>query len=536
MSKIFEEAEDFKLLRQFSFLADKMVTSSIGTSMTPTTCTIFLLNSLTGLCLLTLPYGFAQAGLLFGTLFLFVCMLLSYITATFMCEALTIANALMYEKAEREVIETMPCVRERLHEEYNANTPIAASSPLLARRGTMDAFASEVRSRHPESEFKIRERVELGQMGEMALHSARNTYLATMVYVVFTLYTIGSSIALTVTVNESLAHTVETVLAMALPGHTWSGDAIYRICVLVSFSVALPLCFSNLQKTRSTVVVVMVLRFTAIVLMLVIATSISVERFRTEGVWEVVQRVPMWEPSNMMGVFGNSIFLYGLHHYLPAMISPLEEQAKAPRVMFAAFFSCFLVIVLVCATALIAWGPETHGKCSEMPGGHFCKIQPFYNLNFSPLSSGGGAIAVFITAYPCLAITSIPVVAITTRNNLTRWMNLSVPADKPYCLKNVLLTLAVLMPANVVALITRDIQAVIAVVGGYAGLTVTVLCPVVLLYRFRQLLRLDDGAVCDAPRPLKSPFANRLGYGSVVIFYAVAILLETKKLFFSAPR
>lgn len=46
-----------------------------------------MMNSLTGLSLLTLPYGFAEAGLLLGALIILGSMIISFMTATFMCEA-----------------------------------------------------------------------------------------------------------------------------------------------------------------------------------------------------------------------------------------------------------------------------------------------------------------------------------------------------------------------------------------------------------------------------------------------------------------
>lgn len=63
------------------------------------------------------------------------------------------------------------------------------------------------------------------------------------------------------------------------------------------------------------------------------------------------------------------------------------------------------------------------------------KIQPLYNLNFSSLSLGGGSVALFLLAYPAMAIASIPIAAITTRNTMGQWLSIK-PADpdKPYTL------------------------------------------------------------------------------------------------------
>ena len=47
---------------------------------------IFMMNSLTGLSLLTLPYGFGEAGFLLGALIILGCRIISFMTATFMCD------------------------------------------------------------------------------------------------------------------------------------------------------------------------------------------------------------------------------------------------------------------------------------------------------------------------------------------------------------------------------------------------------------------------------------------------------------------
>merc|ERR550534_280625 len=175
-------------------------------------------------------------------------------------------------------------------------------------------------------------------------------------------------------------------------------------------------------------VAIMVCRFVAIFVMLAIGVMKSVERIQTEGSEAVMAHVPLWAPGNFMAVFGNAIWLFGLHMYLPSMISPLEPQSKAPCVILTAFVSVFVLLVLVCGSALVAWGGETDAKCSAHPGGHFCKIQPLYNLNFVPLDWLGGAVAIFITAYPAMAIASIPIAAITTRNTMARWLGIAQPA------------------------------------------------------------------------------------------------------------
>lgn len=528
----FQESIDKPLLREFSIKADEHVQSSIGASVSPTMGVIFVLNSVTGLSLLTLPFGFQQAGLVLGSLILVGCVGLSFVTMTFMTEALTIANAMTYEQAERETLQKHvqdgSNVLSRLHQE---KADLLKAKPQLQSRNTLELFFEEVMRENPAREFKIRERVEVGAMGERVVHNRRGKVLSYGIYVVVLAFTIGTAIALTVTVNSSLSHTIcHGVEILGLP--PLDPNKVYPFCVVGQFLLTLPLCFTDLQKTKQFTTYIMYLRFTAIGLM-VLASSVHVYgRISAEGSTEVLRGIPLWNMNGFVPVFSNAVFLAGLHHYLPSMISPLQPQRQANCVLGTALSLCVVLIFLVCATALVAWGHEPDATCSLVPGGDFCQIQPLYNLNFSPLSWGGGTVGLFLLGYPALAIAAIPIAAITTRNNLAKVLNIPQPSgSNPYTLSNVLLTLGVLAPPSAVALLTQDVQTVIKYVGGYGGLTLSLLCPVVLLIKFRRELHLDKMDAIE--RPLKSPFAHPVSYALVLLCYVGALVVVTQKLFFS---
>lgn len=549
-SRIFPQTKNEDFRRQFSLAADERVINKLGTKMKFSEGVIFMMNSLTGLSLLTLPYGFGEAGFLLGALIILGCMIISFMTATFMCEALTIANALEYEQAEREVLEEQtPEVRKQLHDAIQhvsksegslrqklleSVSPMTPTTPTgIPRRETVQVFQAENRVKNPDREFKIRERVELGAVGERVLKtSGLDKMIAATIYVMILAFTYGTVSALVVTVNQSLAHTL--LGAASLMGYAELGEnEVYTPSVIAVFFITLPLCFKNLQNTKKFTVVIMWCRFLAITILLIVGVYKSIERFRHENLKEIMLDVPLWKPRGFVAVFGNSVFLCGIHHYLPSMISPLEQQTQAPSVIRTAFSSCYLLILAICGTALIAWGNQSWSTCSSMPGGHYCRIQPLYNLNFAPLSLGGGAVALFLLAYPAMAIASIPIAAITTRNTMGQWLGIkAADPEAPYTFSNIGLTMAVLVPPFTVALITTNVQAVIQYVGGYAGLSVSFLCPMILLIRCREILNLRRDN--DVARPLKSPFANRMGYTAVTSLYIFALYMVTKRLFFSS--
>ena len=60
---------------------------------------VYIFNLVIGVGALSLPKAFSQAGLILGTLLLFMLAFMSYMTATFMIEAMAAANAIFrYEK------------------------------------------------------------------------------------------------------------------------------------------------------------------------------------------------------------------------------------------------------------------------------------------------------------------------------------------------------------------------------------------------------------------------------------------------------
>ncbi len=56
---------------------------------------MYIFNLIIGVGALSLPKAFSQAGVILGTLLLFMLAFMSYMTATFMIEAMAIANALL---------------------------------------------------------------------------------------------------------------------------------------------------------------------------------------------------------------------------------------------------------------------------------------------------------------------------------------------------------------------------------------------------------------------------------------------------------
>lgn len=519
------------LLRTFSQSANMAVKGQVGDAVSPGMAVIFVFNSLSGVSLLILPYGFYQTGVVLGVVIVLVCMLFAYITATFMMEALTIANALNFEQAVRKNIVDNPELAQSLNRQRMSSIEPGHEEPLVQKCVTQDEFIEEVRQHNPDREFKIRERVELGAMGEAALSGSVLGLMATRgIYLIILSAGYGVLAAMVVSVSQSLANTAP-VLTEAV-GVSLDPDFAYRPCVLLTFFITLPLCFADLQKTKKFTLVLMALRCLAIIFMLAASTQRAVERWQQLGSDVVLRQLPLWKPEEFMAVFGNAVCLFALHHYIPSFVAPLQNQTQAPRVISTAFILSFTVGSAIGVAGVLAFGAESAPRCEA--GSGFCKVQPLFNLNFVSLDWAGGAVGTFVVMYPALAIASIPIVAITARNTWNQVFGWSPPsANNPYTASNILVVLSVLVPTFVFAALTKDIQAVMKYVGAYFALTLAYLCPVVMVVGLRHKLHLDLPPDAYLRRPLKSPLANIAGYAIVVGFWGLSISLSTKTLFFS---
>merc|ERR1719174_2539268 len=83
-----------------------------------------------------------------------------------------------------------------------------------------------------------------------------------------------------------------------------------------------------------------------------------------------------------------------VHHSLPGLISPLEDQLDGPKVLRNAYGISYVLYLVLGYTGLRAFGSG---------------IDPLYSLNFDQAA---------LKSYPLLMLAIYPIVAITLRNNV----------------------------------------------------------------------------------------------------------------------
>ena len=151
--------------------------------------------------------------------------------------------------------------------------------------------------------------------------------------------------------------------------------------VLIIFAVLVtPLCFGNFQNTRHLQVVIVVVRFLAYLLMLVVPmifvfqgdpgitvsgdskVLLASSNGNSSSIFSDLPTEFYVDPSGISSVYGNAIFSFMLHHSIPGLLSPVRPERGAKVVLFIGFFACAIMYVALCTVANLAFYEVTkHG-------------------------------------------------------------------------------------------------------------------------------------------------------------------------------
>lgn len=116
---------------------------------------------------------------------------------------------------------------------------------------------------------------------------------------------------------------------------------------------------------------------------------------------------------------------------LPSLLTPVKDKRHLNMLMGVDFITIYGVYILLCTSALFAFGENPNPHCSPYPSAA-CVIQSLYTLNFSSYSiqqhwftpcflyyTDIRPIAIFLTLFPVFTLsTNFPLISITLRNNL----------------------------------------------------------------------------------------------------------------------
>ncbi|XP_042305900.1 transmembrane protein 104 isoform X2 [Sceloporus undulatus] len=236
---------------------------------------VYMFNLIVGTGALTMPKAFATAGWLVSLILIMFLAFMSYMTTTFVIEAMAAANAqLRWKKMEKH---------KEDHEEEDSSSGVSDSDVLLPdshERSETHPILS-IQRRGAPNIFEISERVEMGQMASLFF----NKVGVNLFYFCIIIYLYGDLAIYAAAVPVSLMQvscsrignhscSVEDSIKYNDTDKCWGRirriDA-YRI-YLAAFTLLLgPFTFFNVQKTKYLQIMTSMMRWIAFVIMIILA-------------------------------------------------------------------------------------------------------------------------------------------------------------------------------------------------------------------------------------------------------------------------
>ncbi|KAL5254110.1 hypothetical protein ACHWQZ_G013764 [Mnemiopsis leidyi] len=430
--------------------------TDVGSQLSSPMAFIFVFNLLLGAGALSLPAAFSDAGWLISTALLCILCFASFVSASFMCEGMAIANVLQNvscPKKNDNVTETEQLLPGTVHDtEYYSNLSLQISQSQASIGGSRYSF-------------RISKRIEMAEMAEIFF----NKVGMILFYIAVIIYLYGDLAIYTVAVPKSIANVscianLHDENNVTLCWHGVSHDTAYKIFVLVYVLCIGPFVFFNAQKTTLLQICSSILRHTSFFIMVVIALDRIAKH--TTGVPKPQDVKPV-NFNKIPDFIGVSVYCFMCQHSLPSFITPMKNQNRATVVLFAALAACLGIYAMVCYTATFS----------------YADLEDVYTLNFA--NFGVVPIRYFLELYPVFCLTaSYPIIGITLRNNLK---TLFSKGEYPWIVDRIVFPLLTIIPPTIIGLCTEKVEFLVSYTGAFSGAAIQYVIPAcfVLLGRIR---------------------------------------------------
>ncbi|CAI2365970.1 unnamed protein product [Moneuplotes crassus] len=418
---------------------------SHGVPLTPMAAGATMLNLVLASGPFSYPYGFVNTSPFLGIVLMGVISVFSYMTATFMVEALSISCAMRFnpDEDERTIYPSLP-----------------GEDPSIKRK--RDEADSDVK----ESPYYIREKVEISKMCDDHLHVAAKYVL----FFIIACYMYGAMIFKYVAGAKSLSEGI----SFTFTGEKDKYDEqfkFYYICIAVFAVVSLMFSLGNIENSRVLQVVSMYLRFLTTFLMIV-GSLISI--FRHGITFKMSDNVP--DISHVPNLVSNTVFIFVVHHSVAGIVKPVRPQKAVYPLIFYSFTVGGAILVVEAMLAALAFSHIDNKDCNKFP----CEIQGLYNENFEAIP----VIGQITNFYPTLNVAAIPILTITLRNNL--FVLLNIPQASETRLTKALWSFGLSVPVVIVACVFQDPQLIMTYTGGLGGTCILFIIPCVMIIFARK--------------------------------------------------
>jgi len=480
----------------------------------PLTGLIYIFNLIVGTGALTLPAAFQNAGWFLSSVIIILLAFMSFLTATFVVEAMAAANAMLHWRRLQRLKRSGGSVSEELvtrslqvQASSERRQEVDESEPLISEE-TIERIQSSV-----SSYYEISEITEMGRMaGLFFSRTGRNLfYLCLVIYLYGDLAIYGAAVAKSL---RDVACTYKppnmtSPLNISESEVCWKSSSrtrmdAYRIFLAVFICTLGQFVFCNVTKTKYLQVATTLMRWLAFTVMVALA------------IVRLVGSKPASPPTSSVGglpnLFGVCVYSFMCHHSLPGLITPISNKKKLYSLMLADYVLILGFYFLLAFTGIFA----------------FKDINDLYTLNFQPSPDDSWFIFtlhIFLSLFPVFTLsTNFPIIAITLSENL-KSLFLTEGRRYSYWTRKAVFPLLALIPPTAIAMVTHSLELLVGITGSYAGAGIQYVVPAALVFQARQ--QAGSALGVGVTNHHKSPFRRTVWVVFVQLWAGTCIIFVT---------
>ncbi|XP_026859154.2 transmembrane protein 104 [Electrophorus electricus] len=481
-----------------------------GEPYSPFVGLVYMFNLIVGTGALTMPKAFSTAGWVVSLALISFLAFMSYMTTTFVIEAMAAANALLHwKRREQEEIKDSDSSSDYSDDEViiRGRSEQVETRPILSVRPTLVDY------------FDIMERVEMGQMASMFF----NKVGVNMFYICIIVYLYGDLAIYAAAVPMSLMevacgnHSCNTGSLKCNDTESCWGPVkrkdAYRVFLAIFTLLLGPFTFFNAQKTKYLQILTSLMRWIAFSMMIILAL-IRIGKGHGKGHPQVAQL------TGIPNLFGVCVYSFMCQHSLPSLITPISDKRRVGALLIVDYVLILGFYTLLSFTAIFCFDSSL--------------LRDMYTLNFTDNCDvlGLATLRYFLGLFPVFTIsTNFPIITVTLRNN---WKTLfhRDGGTYPWVVDRIVFPLITLVPPIIVAFCTHDLEALVGITGAYAGTGIQYIIPATLVYFSRRHLEPVFGR--GVVNKHRSPFFHTFWVAFVVLWATFCLMFVTANIILTA--
>jgi len=359
--------------------------------------------------------------------------------------------------------------------------------------------------------FSIVTQTELGLCAEQFL----GLYGKIFFYMVIIFYLYGDLAIYAVSVPKSVYQVTGSLGAL-------SDTNTFRIYALIFAILIVPLCYLNFSKTKYLQLFTLAMRNLALALMIILSLV-----FIFQGRGAPFKDLKKFDLGGIKTLYGVTIYSFMCHHSLPGIVSPIKDKRGLNLLFMLDFASIFACYILLCYTAMFAFGHQKYPKCPAHIGpDHPCQIQELFTYNFT--SYNWPPVGYFLALFPVFTLSSnFPLIAITLRGNIqTLFKDVKVINNMHWLVKRLIFSSMATLPPIVLVFFVQDITKLASLTGGFAGLGIQFFFPAIMVFCARRKMS-QVFKRSQVKNPHGSWFQSFLWIELVIAFATVGLIYQT---------